>query len=164
MASNWQLPALYVVENNGFGEFTPTDYVIQVENIAERARSYAMRADIADGMDFFDVYAKAGEAIERARRGEGPTLLECKTYRFKGHYVGDPLRYRGKEEAERWMQTRDPLQLFERRVLEDSLLETDALRQLDGEVAEELRLAVEAAEGDPLPDPSEVLTDVYARA
>jgi pyruvate dehydrogenase E1 component alpha subunit len=113
-------------------------------------------------MDFFDVYAKAGEAIERARHGEGPTLLECKTYRFKGHYVGDSLRYRGKEEAERWVQTRDPLQLFERRVLEEGWLPAGRLRELDGEVAEELRHAVERAEADPLPDPSEVLTDVYA--
>jgi pyruvate dehydrogenase E1 component alpha subunit len=115
-------------------------------------------------MDFFDVYAKAGEAIARARHGEGPTLLECKTYRFKGHYVGDSLRYRAKEEAERWAQTRDPLELFERHVREARLLEPEALRQLDGEVAEELRRAVEGAEADPLPDPSEVLTDVYARA
>ncbi len=164
MASNWKLPVIYVVENNGFGEFTPTDYVIQVRDIAERARAYAMRAEIADGMDFFDVFAKAGDAIARARRGEGPTLLECKTYRFMGHYVGDSLRYRAKEEAERWVQTRDPLELFERRVREDGLLDPGALRQLDGEVGEELRRAVEGAEADPLPDVSEVLTDVYGRA
>ena len=75
-----------------------------------------MHSLIADGMDFFDVYEKAGEAIARARRGDGPTLLECKTYRFAGHYVGDTLAYRTKEETEMWKQKRDPLDLFEARV------------------------------------------------
>ena len=79
MASNWKLPAVYVVENNGWGEFTPTDFVVPVKDIAERATSYAMRSDIADGMDFFDVYARAAEAVAHARAGEGPTLLECNT-------------------------------------------------------------------------------------
>jgi len=163
MASNWKLPALYVCENNGFGEFTPTEFVVPVKDIAERAAAYGMRAVIADGMDFFDVYEKAGEAIERARRGEGPTLLECKTYRFCGHFVGDPTPYRNKEEAEDWIQNRDPLDLFEARATEAGVVETDALRTLDGEVAELLQEAAEQAERDPLPDVAEVLTDVYVR-
>ena len=161
MAANWSLPVVYVVENNGWGEFTPTDFVVPVEDIATRATSYAMRSDIADGMDFFDVHARAGEAIARARRGEGPTLLECKTYRFQGHFVGDPLRYRSKEEAERWRQTRDPLELFERRVLEEGWLEADALRRLDAEVAAAIEAVVEAAEAAPLPEPEDLLRDVY---
>jgi len=162
MASNWKLPAVFVVENNGWGEFTPTRFVVPVADIAERARSYAMRSAIADGMDFFDVYEKAGEAIAVARAGRGPTLLECKTYRFQGHFVGDPLAYRPKEEAEEWKQRRDPLDLFERRCREAGLLEPDELRSIDGEVAAEIEAAVAAAEAAPLPDPSEVTTDVYA--
>ncbi len=161
MAQNWKLPALYVVENNGWGEFTPTEFVVPVADIAERARSYAMHAVIADGMDFFDVFEKAGEAIARARRGEGPTLLECKTYRFSGHYVGDTLAYRPKEEAEHWKQRRDPLERFERRAVEAGLVSSDALRAADGEVAAEIAAAVAAAEAAPLPDPSIVTTDVY---
>ena len=161
MAQNWKLPALYVVENNGWGEFTPTEFVVPVADIAERARSYAMASAIADGMDFFDVYEKAGQAIERARRGEGPTLLECKTYRFLGHYVGDTLAYRPKQQAEEWKQQRDPLDHFERRVLEAGLLDGDDLRRLDGEVAAELDAAVRAAEAAPFPDPGDVTTDVY---
>ena len=102
MAANWKLPALYVVENNGWGEFTPTEFVVPVKDISVRADSYAMNAEIADGMDFFDVHEKAGRAIERARRGEGPTLLECKTYRFMGHFVGDPLRYRLLHSGSHW--------------------------------------------------------------
>ena len=161
LAAIWQLPALYVVENNGFGEFTPTDFVVPVKDIATRAASYAMRSEIADGMDFFDVFEKAGKAIEHARSGSGPVLLECKTYRFKGHYVGDSLRYRSKEEAERWIQTRDPIARFESRVREARLLEADDLRRVDREVDEEIAAAVAAAEAAPFPDVSEVTTDVY---
>ncbi|CAG1002984.1 pyruvate dehydrogenase E1 component alpha subunit [Myxococcaceae bacterium] len=161
MAQNWKLPALYVVENNGWGEFTPTGFVVPVADIAERARSYAMNALIADGMDFFDVFEKAAEAIARARRGDGPTLLECKTYRFSGHYVGDTLAYRSKEEAEHWKQRRDPLERFEHRVVEAGLLSSDALRSADGEVAAQIASAVAAAEAAPLPDPTSVTSDVY---
>jgi pyruvate dehydrogenase E1 component alpha subunit len=163
MAANWKLPALYVCENNGWGEFTPTEFVVPVEDIAERARSYAMHAVIADGMDFFDVYAKSAEAIASARRGEGPTLLECKTYRFAGHYVGDTLVYRSKPEADHWINHRDPLRLFESRVIGDGLVAVDDLRRIDREVAERIAEAVSAAEAAPLPDPADLLADVYVR-
>ena len=161
MASNWKLPAVYVCENNGFGEFTPTEFVVPVKDIVERAAAYGMRAVIADGMDFFDVYEKAGEAIELARQGEGPTLLECKTYRFYGHYVGDPVVYRNKEEAEDWIQNRDPLALFETKATEAGLLSGDDCRTIDGEVETLLREAVEEAEKAPYPAPEDVLSDVY---
>jgi pyruvate dehydrogenase E1 component alpha subunit len=163
MASNWQLPAVYVCENNGFGEFTPTEFVVPVKDIADRATSYGMRAEIADGMDFFDVYEKAGTAIDLARRGEGPTLLECKTYRFHGHYVGDATPYRNKEEAEDWIQNHDPLDIFESKASETGIVESDAFRVVDGEVAALLNEAVEAAEAAPVPSVDEVLTDVYVR-
>ena len=161
MASNWKLPVVYVLENNGYGEFTPTEFVIQIENIADRANSYGMRSAIADGMDFFDVYEKAGEAIAFARRGEGPTLLECKTYRFAGHFVGDPTVYRPKREVEEWKQKRDPLDLFERRSVEAGLLSGDDLRSIDAEIIEEIGSAVALAEAAPIPHPEDVLTDVY---
>lgn len=163
MASNWKLPALYVCENNGFGEFTPTEFVVPVKDIAERAASYNMRSDIADGMDFFDVYEKAGEALRRARAGEGPTLLECKTYRFYGHYVGDPVPYRSKEKAEEWIQKRDPLDVFEKHVVEAGMLESDDLRTVDGDVERLLSEAVEEAERAPEPAAEDVLNDVYVR-
>jgi acetoin:2,6-dichlorophenolindophenol oxidoreductase subunit alpha len=164
MASNWRLPVVYVVENNGFGEFTPTDFVVPVKDIAERAASYAMRSDIADGMDFFDVFEKAGRAIAHARSGGGPTLLECKTYRFMGHFVGDPLVYRPKREAEDWIQNRDPLLLFEQRAVEAGALSADELREVDGRVREELAAAVAAAEQAPPPRPEDLLRDVYVES
>ncbi|MAE97184.1 MAG: pyruvate dehydrogenase (acetyl-transferring) E1 component subunit alpha [Deltaproteobacteria bacterium] len=161
MASNWKLPVVYVVENNGFGEFTPTEFVVPVKDIAERAHSYAMESEIADGMDFFDVAEKTARALERARAGEGPTLLECKTYRFLGHFAGDPLVYRSKEQAEDWIQNRDPLDRFETHATEAGLVTADELREVDGEVERELQRAVDEAQQAPFPDVSEVLTDVY---
>ena len=162
MAANWKLPVLYVIENNGFGEFTPTDFVVPVKDIAVRATSYAMKSLIADGMDFFDVFEKAGEALEHCRSGQGPVLLECKTYRFAGHFVGDSLVYRSKEEAEDWIQNRDPLQNFESRAVEAGLVDADDLRRIDLEVEEELAAAVEATEAAPFPELSELTSDVYA--
>jgi pyruvate dehydrogenase E1 component alpha subunit len=163
LAAVWKLPVLFVVENNGYGEATPMEFVTAVRDIAVRAASYGMPGVIADGMDFFDVYAKADEAIARARRGDGPTLLECKTYRYFGHYVGDNLKYRTKEETERW-QERDPLAAFEKRTVADGVMEPGNLRRIDAEVAAEIEAAVAAAEAAPPPGPDEVLTDVYANA
>jgi pyruvate dehydrogenase E1 component alpha subunit len=116
---------------------------------------------IADGMDFFDVFEKAGEALARARAGDGPTLLECKTYRYFGHYVGDNLQYRSKEEAEEVRQQRDPLESFERRTAGEGWLAGEDLRCVDGEVAAEIEEAVRFAEASPFPDPADLHTDVY---
>lgn len=162
MAAIWKLPVVYVVENNGWSEFTPTDFALPVTDIAVRASSYAMPSAIADGMDFFDVAEKAAEAVARARAGQGPTLLECKTYRFVGHSLGDPLSYRDAGEAERWTRAHDPLERFERRVTEAGLLTAAELRELDAAVAREIDAAVRAAEAAPPPDLSEVMRDVYA--
>jgi pyruvate dehydrogenase E1 component alpha subunit len=162
LASIWSLPVLYVAENNGYGEATPAEYAMNITDIAERATSYGIPGVIADGMDFVDVYAKAAEAIERARDGEGPTLLECKTYRYFGHYVGDPLTYRTKEETEQVRQTRDPLELIERRGVEElGLCEADDLREIDSAVSAAVDAAVAFAESSDPPRPEDVTTDVY---
>jgi pyruvate dehydrogenase E1 component alpha subunit len=163
LAAVWKLPALFVVENNGYGEATPMEFVTPVRDIAVRATAYGIPGVIADGMDFFDVYAKAGEAIARARRGEGPTLLECKTYRYFGHYVGDNLKYRTKEEADRWRK-QDPLVLFERRTVAEGVMEPGNLRRIDAEITAEIEAAVTAAEAAPMPADADLLRDVYANA
>jgi pyruvate dehydrogenase E1 component alpha subunit len=119
---------------------------------------------VADGMDFFDVFTKAGDAIARARRGEGPTLLECKTYRYFGHYVGDPLGYRAKDAPDEMRRTRDPLDLFEKRVVDQGKVAASELRKIDDQVAAALAAAVKFAEASPQPDPAnDLLTDVYVR-
>lgn len=161
IASVWNLPAVFVCENNGYGEATPMEHVTPFRDLARRADAFDMNADTADGMDFFDVYEKAGRAIERARAGEGPTLLECKTYRFFGHYVGDNLAYRTKEESDDWKNNRDPLERFEARVTEEGRLEEADLRRVDGDVRSELERAVADAAEAPYPAPEDVLKDVY---
>jgi pyruvate dehydrogenase E1 component alpha subunit len=161
LAAIYRLPVVFVIENNGYGEATPVEYHVAVRDLAVRAEGYGLPGVTTDGMDFFEVFAKAGEAIARARRGEGPTLLECKTYRYFGHYVGDPLTYRAKEEGERMRADRDPLDLFERRVT--SRVAASELRRVDDEVAAAVAAAVKFAESSPLPDVAELLTDVYVR-
>ncbi len=161
LAAVWKLPVIYVVENNGYGEATPCEFATSVTDIADRAGSYGIPGVIADGMDFFDVYEKSDEALARAREGKGPTLLECKTYRYFGHYVGDPLTYRTKEEAEEVRQTRDPLEHFEQHVVEEGGIRSAELRRIDGQVVKEVEAAVAYAEAAPLPQPEDVLTDVY---
>jgi acetoin:2,6-dichlorophenolindophenol oxidoreductase subunit alpha len=162
LAAVLTLPVVFVLENNGYGEATPVEYHAKVPDLAVRAAGYGMPGVIADGMDFFDVWEKAGAAIDRARRGEGPTLLECKTYRYFGHYVGDPLTYRTKEETERVRTTRDPLDAFERRVTAGGLLPAADLRRIDAEIEAAIATAVKGAEAAPQPDPAaDLTTDVY---
>jgi pyruvate dehydrogenase E1 component alpha subunit len=163
MAAIYRLPAVFVIENNGYGEATPAEYHASVPDLAVRAQAYGIPGVIADGMDFFDVFAKAGDAITRARRGEGPTLLECKCYRYYGHYVGDPLTYRTKEESENVRATSDPLDRFERRVSADGTLAKDELCRVDDEVAAAVAAAVQYAEASPLPEPADLTADVYVR-
>lgn len=162
LAAIWRLPVVFVAENNGYGEATPVEYHMKIRDIADRAGSYGIPGEIADGMDFLDVYEKAGTAIERAREGGGPTLLECKTYRYYGHYVGDPLTYRTKEEQEEVRQTRDPLELFERKAESElGLVSSDELREIDAEVKRTIEAAVEYAESSDAPPPEDLLSDVY---
>jgi TPP-dependent pyruvate/acetoin dehydrogenase alpha subunit len=163
IASILKLPAVFVIENNGYGEATPVAYHVNIRDLAARAASYGMPGVIAEGMDFFDVFTKASAAIERARRGEGPTLLECKTYRYFGHYVGDPLTYRTKEESEKVRASRDPIDNFEKRVVSDGKLKANDLRAVDDQVAKAIAEAVKFAEASAAPEPSELTTDVYVQ-
>jgi acetoin:2,6-dichlorophenolindophenol oxidoreductase subunit alpha len=163
IASILKLPAVFVIENNGYGEATPVGYHVNIRDLAARSASYGIPGVIAEGMDFFDVFGKASAAIERARSGEGPTLLECKTYRYFGHYVGDPLTYRTKEESEKVRTSRDPIDNFEKRVVADGKLKANDLRAVDDQVAKAIAEAVKFAEASAAPAPSELLTDVYVR-
>lgn len=162
LAAAWNLPAVFVLENNGYGEATPTEFATPLTDLAERAIAYRMHSLVADGMDFFDVFEKAGEAIGRARRGDGPTLLECKTYRFLGHYVGDPLGYRTDAELEEWKTNRDPLEVFVTKATEMGLVSDEALARIDADVTAEIDAAVAVAAEAPFPSPEDVLSDVYA--
>ncbi|MBI2963516.1 MAG: hypothetical protein HYY35_07160 [Deltaproteobacteria bacterium] len=163
IASILKLPVVFVIENNGYGEATPVAYHVNIPDLAARAVSYGIPGVVVEGMDFFDVFDKARAAVERARRGEGPTLMECKTYRYFGHYVGDPLTYRTKEEGEKVRATRDPLDAFEKRVVSSGKVTTSELRAADDQVARAIAEAVKFAEASPAPELADLLTDVYVQ-
>jgi TPP-dependent pyruvate/acetoin dehydrogenase alpha subunit len=146
------LPAVFVCENNWYGEFTPMQKVTAGADIAKRAEAFAIPARVVDGNDLYAVVDAAREAIDRARAGGGPTLLECQTYRHYGHSKSDPAKYRPPEEVERWM-ARDPLPIARQRLLEEGVAE-EAIGAVEVAVRRELDEAVEAALAAPYPDPS----------
>jgi pyruvate dehydrogenase E1 component alpha subunit len=161
LASIWKLPVIFVAENNGYAESTPAHYHCSVENIADRASAYNMPGVTLDGNDIFAVYEAAHEAVARARTGQGPTLLECKTYRFNGHFEGDAQTYKIAAENEKYQKERDPLKLFRDNVLSRHLVSEAELKAIDDRVAAQINEAVKFAEESPFPDVKETYTDVY---
>ena len=163
MAALYKLPVLFVCENNGYGEYTAQADHQAIVDVADRAAGYGMPGVIVDGMDAVAVYEAAGAAIERARSGAGPTLLECKTYRFFDHVGvrGMGLSYRTDAELEEW-QKRDPIHMFEARLAELDVLSLDAAAAIHAEVLADVQAGIAFAEGSPLPDPATLLDDVYA--
>ena len=160
MAAIWDLPALFVVENNLYAASTPVGVTFKIPNIVDRAAAYGMPGEIVDGMDVLAVYEAAGRAIDRARAGGGPTMLECKTYRLCGHSRSDPRTYRTKEEEQEWA-TRDPLLLMIAHLKAAGLATDESLAQVEKEVIEAIDDAVAFAESSPSPEPEEALEDVF---
>lgn len=160
LASLWKLPVLYVCENNLYGEFTRQDRHQTVKDIAVRAASYEMPGVIADGNDVLDVYRVAREAAGRARAGEGPTLVEAKTYRHRGHYEGDMGAYRPPGEVAEWL-ARDPILTFGARLVSEHGVEQGALDEVAAGIERTLDEAAAFAGGSPHPAPEEALEDVY---
>ncbi len=156
-----RLPAIFVFENNGYGEYTAASYAVGCHDIAGRAAGFGMPAAKVNGDDFFAVHEAMREATERARGGGGPSAIEVDTCRFYGHHSGDAQLYRGKDEVRRLREERDCLKVFRRRVGEAGLLEPAELDVVDTEVAALIDSAVVAAQAAPLPPPGALLTDVY---
>lgn len=161
MAAIWDLPVLFLCENNKYGASTAIDLVMKVKSVSLRASAYAIPGETVDGNDVFAVYRATLEAATRARSGEGPTLLELETYRFAGHSRSDPGHYRPKEEVAEWKK-RDPITRFETHALEEGLLTESAISDYRASVERELDEAVTFAESSPSPLAEECLTDVYA--
>ena len=147
-----RLPAVFVCENNLYGEFTPMREVTAGGQIAARAGAYGIPFQVVDGNDVWVVTEASAEAVARARAGDGPTLLECQTYRHFGHSKSDPAKYRPADEVERWLQ-RDPLDIARRRLLSEGTAEVE-LAALESDVQERLAAAIEAAREAPFPDPA----------
>lgn len=161
MASVWKLPVIFVCENNQWASTTPIKSSTSVENIAERAVGYGMKGVMVDGNNVLEVYEAAREAVDRARHGGGPTLLEAKTYRIAGHFVGDPERYRTREEVAR-MQARCPLRGFEGWLKQNKKASEGDLEALRRQVEAELEQAVTFARESPFPAPEEAMEDLFA--
>ena len=163
MAGLYKLPIVFVCENNGFGEYTPQANHQAIVDIADRAQGYGMPGVIVDGMDAVAVWEAAGEAVKRARAGKGPTLLECKTYRYYDHVGvrGMGINYRTEEEVEYW-KGRDPILMLEKRLAEQKMLSPSQAQKVHDEIQAEVDAAMAAAEAAPLPDVSALLEDVYA--
>lgn len=160
MASIWQLPVIFVCENNLYAMGTRQSSVMLVENIADRANAYGIPGVIVDGNDVQMVYEAALNAVKRARDGRGPTLIECKTYRHRGHSRFDPATYRPKGEVETWLK-RDPVMKFREKLIESGVIKIDEAKQIEQTVMDEIEVAVKFAMESPYPTPEEALEDVY---
>lgn len=161
MASVWKLPVIFVCENNLYAMGTRQSMVMAIENVAERAVAYGIPGVTVDGNDVLAVYEATCEAVERARKGDGPTLIECKTYRHRGHSRVDPAKYRPKEEVEEWL-AEDPIKRFKERLLQINALAAAEIQRIENEVSLKIEEAVKFAMESPFPEPEEALEDVYA--
>lgn len=160
MAALWNLPVVYICENNLYAASTPLTTAFKIENIADRAAAYGMPGVIVDGNDVEAVYRAAGEAIAKARRGEGPTLIECKTYRLCGHSRSDPRTYRTKEEEALW-ESKDPITRLAERLQQSGLASPERLIEIEQSVKAEIDDAVAFAEASPSPVPEDTLKHVF---
>ena len=161
LAKVWNLPAVFVVEDNGYAEATSSKWSIGAESNAARARGFGLPAVQVDGHDFFAVHEAAGEAIQRARDGGGPSLLDCKLNRYYGHFEGDAQTYRGTDEVKKLRADQDCIVRFAKRVTETGMLAGSELEAIDQEVFDLIESAVADAKSAPKPAAEELLTDVY---
>ncbi|WP_426773212.1 thiamine pyrophosphate-dependent dehydrogenase E1 component subunit alpha [Pseudomonas aeruginosa] len=161
LAAVWNLPCLFVAENNGYAEATAANWSVACDHIADRAAGFGMRGVTVDGFDFFAVHEAAGAAIERARAGEGPSLIEVKLTRYYGHFEGDAQTYRDPDEVKHYRETRDCLKQFRERTCHAGLLSASDLDAIDAEVEARIEDAVQRAKNDPKPEPDDLLRDVY---
>lgn len=164
LAGVWRLPVVYLCENNGYAVSVAADSLTAVPDIATRAAGYAMPGEVVDGQDVLACYRATTQAVARARRGDGPSLVEAKTYRFHEHAYGLRVAepYRDEDEVTRWTAERDPIPLFERQLVAWGVADADTLAAVRAEVTAEVEAAVAFARESPYPEPGEAWTDVYA--
>ena len=160
LASCWKLPVVFVNENNMYGISSCTRDSMCVPNVADRAGGYGIPGVVVDGNDVVAVWEAAGEGISRARQGKGPSLVECKTYRHKGHFEGDPCAYREDAELEEWKE-KDPIPRLEQKLVEMEVLTGNRIEEIKGALHDDLVAAEQFAEESPFPDVSELTEDVY---
>jgi pyruvate dehydrogenase E1 component alpha subunit len=161
MASVWAAPVVFIIENNLYGEYSPLRATTPLDDLARRADPFGMPGVIVDGQDVEIVQAAVAEAIDRARTGGGPSLLEMKTYRYRGHSRSDPAKYRPEGEMDRW-KARDPIELLGARLADERLLTTDQQAEIRSEIQGQIDAAAERADAAPVPTLEEIGGYVYA--
>jgi len=162
MASVWDLPVVFVCDNNLYAEFTPQREQMNIEDISVRAQAYGIPGETVDGNDVLAVYEAVARAVERARAGKGPTLIEAKTYRWRGHFEGDPTRYRDPGELEEW-KARDPIPRFAEKLRQMNILDDKKAEEVEKDVAAKVAEAIEFALEGPSPSRHDILSaSVYA--
>ncbi len=161
LAATWDLPVIFLVENNHYGEGTPVEEQHNVEHLSDTANAYDVPGVTVDGMDITAVYEAVTEARERARDGEGPTFVEAETYRFHGHFEGDEELYRDDDEVEQW-KARDPIDTFAERLMDRGELTEEGFDDMEAEAEATIEEAVEYAMDSPEPEPEEAYDDMFA--
>jgi pyruvate dehydrogenase E1 component alpha subunit len=162
MAELWKLPVVYIIENNQYGMGTSVARASATTNLAQRGRSFDIPGEQIDGMDVRAVKAAGEKAVRWCREGNGPMILEMLTYRYRGHSMSDPAKYRPKEEVDKIRTEHDPIEQVRARILANKWAREDELKKIDSEVRAVVNEAAEFATHDPEPDPSELYTDIYA--
>src|SRR5438874_4959986 len=161
MAQLWKLPCIYICENNKYGMGTSLERAMSLHNISEKACAYELASELVDGMDVLAMRHATERAVKRAREKSAPTLIEARTYRFMGHSMSDPGKYRTRAEIEKY-QERDPIKTFEKKLKEDGIITDEDIANIEAQVKEVVERSVRFADESPLPDSSELYTDVYA--
>lgn len=163
LASSWRLPVVFICENNFYAVSTPMGHSTAVKDISDRAKAYGIPGMTVDGNDVMTIYEVVSQAVRRARNGEGPSLIECKTYRLEGHYLGDPVVYRTKEEVNKWKK-KDPIHLLERYLIQNKVITEEKIREIRKETQERIKEAELFARNSSDPSPENLLDDVYFSA
>ena len=161
MAQLWKLPCIYICENNKYGMGTSLERAMSLHNIAEKACAYELASELVDGMDVVAMRQATQRAVQRAREQSAPTLIEARTYRYMGHSMSDPGKYRTRAEIEKY-QERDPIKLFSAALLERDILTEKDVAEIEAQVKEQVEQAVRFAEESPEPEAGELETDVYS--
>lgn len=161
MASIWKLPVVFVLENNRYAVSTRVDQVVNIDDLSQRAISYGIPGVRVNGFDVLEVYQAACQAVERARRGEGPTLLVTECYRIEGHYAGEPEVYRDREEVLEYRKN-DPIPTFAQYLIEKQVSTPEEIKAINSAIQQEMVDAIEYAKESPMPDPSTAMDYIYA--
>lgn len=163
MAMTWKLPCVFVIENNKYGMGTAIDRITNVPDLYKKACAFDMPSEQVDGMNAVDVHKAIEKAAERARNGEGPTLLEMITYRYKGHSISDPAKYRSNEEVSEYKDNKDPIKVLQKRITDKEYLSEDEMKDIKKEAKSIVKESIEFAENSSFPEQEDIYDDVYVQ-